>query len=145
MSRQSGLGHTMVTLWPSASSCPLHVRGRGIVSRDTLLHYYSQEGSLLGAALALRKLSFHSKRRLANRPAQRSNTLAGTFDESWVAATVCSVAYDTTSDEVNDVSNSAPQADSEERFTSLVEKSRATEKHTQPLLVSYRVQRGRRG
>ncbi len=31
MSRHNGLGHTIVTLWPSASSCPLQVRGRGIL------------------------------------------------------------------------------------------------------------------
>ncbi len=37
MSRQSGLGQTIVTLWPSASSCPLQVLGRGIIY---LVHYY---------------------------------------------------------------------------------------------------------
>src|ERR1041384_6142530 len=42
MSRHSGLGHTIVTLWPSASSCPLYVRGRGIISIYTLLLNYSQ-------------------------------------------------------------------------------------------------------
>jgi hypothetical protein len=30
MSRHSGLGHTIVTLWPSSSSYPVQVRGRAI-------------------------------------------------------------------------------------------------------------------